>query len=143
MCTMHSSNMCSNHYIVLKFYNRTVFLHLIEKKKENAIMQYWLSKQLPIIFNFYTNQHSPYILLLHKLIICFLMLQRVCGKHWEVLLQSYLLVTRPGSLVSCLKQRNITWTPFKYDTNHYIKGEPQNKDYTIIAQQCTGIIVMS
>ena len=34
---------------------------------------------------------------------------------------------------SILITSNITWTPFDYDTNYYLKGKSQNKDITVIA----------
>ena len=36
-------------------------------------------------------------------------------------------------LNSILVTSNITWTPFDYNTNHYLRGTPQNKYITVIA----------
>ena len=36
-------------------------------------------------------------------------------------------------LTSILITSNVTWMPYDYNTNHYLRETPQNKDITVIA----------
>ena len=63
--------------------------------------------------------------------VCVLCVERL----WQALGRAPIAVAGCDQtrLSNYLIESNITWTPFDYDTNHYIKGTIQNEHLTVIA----------